>query len=153
GPDGPVYVYYRRGQRRVDVATDGEFCLTEDETGQRFPQNAAPTGTARAVAQTALDAKTVVVRPWWLYADYRAASPGDRVAADWARRSPGFALVPGLLVEPDGATPTTAVRVCREEAQTTDTGAVYASNRPAAKKGEPPPAGRLTAPPGDSGFA
>src|SRR5262249_27161185 len=132
GPDGPIYIYYRRGQRRADVATDGEFCLTEDETGQRFPQNAAPIGTARPVAQAVLDARTMVVRPWWLYAAYRAASPGDRVATDWARRFPGFAPVPALLFEPDGKTPAAAVRVCREEAQTTDTGTVYASNRPAA---------------------
>jgi hypothetical protein len=153
GPGGPIYIYYRRGQRRVDAATDGELCLTEDETGQRFPPNAAPTGTARPVAQAVLDARTVVVRPWWLYADYRAASPSDRVAGDWPRRFPGFSLAPGLLVDSDDKTPTTAVRVCREEAQTTDTGTVYASGRPAAKKGDPPPAGRLSAPPGDSAFA
>src|SRR5262245_58254737 len=153
GPDGPIYVYFRRGQRRVDVATDGDFCLTEGDTGQRYPANAAPTGTARPVAQAVLDARTVVVEPWWLYADYRSAHPADRIATDWATRFPGFAVAPGLLFEPDGKTPTTAVRVCREEAQITDTGTVYASNRPAVKKGEPLPAGRLTPPPGDSWFA
>ena len=153
GPAGPIYVYFRRGQRRVDPATDGELCLTADETGQQFPSNAAPIGTAKPVSQAVLDARTVVVKPWWLYADYRAAVASDRVAPDWAKRFPGFQLVPGLLVEPDGKTPTTEVRVCREEAQTVETGAVYASGRPAPKKAEPPPAGRLTQPPGDSGFA
>ncbi|HEX3763145.1 MAG TPA: hypothetical protein VHW23_30820 [Kofleriaceae bacterium] len=153
GPDGPIYVYLRRGQRRIDPATDGEFCLTAADTGQQFPANAAPTGTAHPVAQAVLDARTVVVKPWWLYADYRAAAPADRVAPDWARRFPGFTLVPGLHTEPDGKTATTEVRVCREEAQTAETGAVYASGRAGAKKGDPPPSGRLTQPPGDSAFA
>jgi len=153
GPDGPIYVYYRRGQRRVNPSTDGELCLTEDDTGQEFPNNAAPIGIAHEVSQAVLDARTVVVKPWWLYADYRGATPADRNAPDWARRFPGFQLAPGLLVEPDGKTPTTEVRVCREEAQAVETGAVYASGRTGGKKGEPPPAGRTTQPPGDSGFA
>ncbi|HET9622164.1 MAG TPA: DUF1585 domain-containing protein [Kofleriaceae bacterium] len=154
GPDGaPMYVYFRRGQRRVDVATDGELCLTADETGQQFPANAPPIGTGKPIAQAALDARTVKVTPWWLYADYRAAVPSDRVAPDWARRFPGFTPVPGLQLEPDGKTAVQQVRVCREEAQAALTGTVYASGRPGAKKGDPPPAGRLTLPPGDSGFA
>src|SRR5260221_7082837 len=45
GPDGtPIYVYFRRGQRRVDAETDGDICLTQAETGLQFPTNAAPTG-------------------------------------------------------------------------------------------------------------
>src|SRR5580765_7510341 len=33
GPDGkPVYVYWRARQRRAREATDGEFCLTKEET-------------------------------------------------------------------------------------------------------------------------
>ncbi|MGE5183851.1 MAG: DUF1585 domain-containing protein [Acidobacteriota bacterium] len=154
GPDGKdLYVYFRRGQRRVDPAIDGDFCLTRDETGLAFPPNAAPTGTPHPVSRAVLDARTVVVKPWWLYADYRAALPADLVSPDWARRFPGFQPVPALLVEPDGKTRTTEVRVCKEEAQTADSGNVYVSGRPAAKKGAPPPAGRLTQPPGDSGFA
>jgi hypothetical protein len=154
GPSGAaVYVYFRRGQRRIDVATDGEFCLTADETGLSFPANQPPIGTAKPVAQAVLDARTVLVAPWWLYADYRAAVPGDRFAPDWAKRFPGFVPVPGLELEPDGKTAVQQVRVCREEAQTTLTGAVYASGRPGVKKGDPLPAGRLTPPPGDSGFA
>nr|HEX4318124.1 DUF1585 domain-containing protein [Kofleriaceae bacterium] len=147
GPDGkPIGIYFRRGQRRADVATDGDFCFTQDETGQQFPVNAAPTGTAKPVTQALLDERTVVVKPWWLYADYHSMTPTDRYQPDWVKRFPGFTLAPPLLADGD-------VRVCREEAQTVDTGAVYASGRPAIKKGEQPPAGRLTQPPGDSGFA
>jgi hypothetical protein len=154
GPDGaPVYIYFRHGQRRVDAATDGDFCLTRDETGLAFPPNAAPLGFPVAVSQDVLDARTVVVKPWWLYADYRAALPSDHIAKDWATRFPSFVPIAGLLVEPDGKTPSTAVRVCKEEAQTAETGIVYASGRPAVKKGEPPPARRSTLPPGDSPFA
>ena len=147
-----MYIYFRRGQRRVDPAIDGDFCLTHDETGLQFPVNASAIGWPRPIAQDVLDARTVVVKPWWLYADYRATVPSDLTAPDWAKRFPGFVAAPALLVEPDG-TKTTAVRVCREEAQTADSGAVYVSGRPGPKKGEPPPAGRLTQPPGDSGFA
>ncbi len=154
GPDGePLDVYFRRGQRRIDADTDGDFCLTQAETGLQFPANAAPTGTAHPVDAKVLAARTALVKPWWLYADARAVAPADRVAPDWATRFPGFVLVPALAFEPDGKTPSTAVRVCREEAQTAETGAVYASGRPGPKKGAPPPAGRLTQPPGDSGFA
>ena len=154
GPDGaPIYVYFRRGQRRVDAATDGDFCITHEESGLSFPPNAPSIGFPRPVSKEVLDARTVVVKPWWLYADYRGATPSDLASADWARRFPGFAPVPALLVEPDGKTKTTEVRVCREEAQTAETGIVFVSGRPAPKKGEPPPAGRLSQPPGDSGFA
>jgi hypothetical protein len=146
GPDGPIYVYFRRGQRRVDAATDGDFCLTPDETGQSYPPNAAPVGTAKPVSQAVLDRKTVVVRPWWLYADYRAALPSDRISGDWKTRFPGFAPAPGLYED-------ATVRVCREEAQTVESGTIYVSGRPNYKKGDALPAGRLTPPPNDSGFA
>ena len=153
GPDGaPMYVYFRRGQRRVDPAIDGDFCLTRDDTGLQFPTNAPAIGFPRPVAQDVLDARTVVVKPWWLYADYRATVPVDLAAPDWAKRFPGFSPAPALLVEPDGSK-TTAVRVCREEAQTADSGVIYVSGRTAPKKGDAPPGGRLTQPPGDSGFA
>ncbi|HUJ59108.1 MAG TPA: DUF1585 domain-containing protein [Kofleriaceae bacterium] len=153
GPDGaPIYIYFRRGQRRVDPATDGDFCITHDDSGMTFPPNAPPIGFPRPVSQEVLDARTVVVKPWWLYADYRAAVPVDRIGPEWARRFPGFVPVPALETEPDGGK-TIAVRVCKEEAQTAETGIVYVSGRPGVKKGEPLPAGRLTQPPGDSGFA
>ena len=154
GPDNqPIWVYFRRGQRRVDAARDGDFCLTQEETGMQFPTNAAPTGTAKSVSQAVLDAHTMVVKPWWLYADYRDTTPEDFVSPDWTKRFPGFVPAPALLMEPDGKTKSTNVRVCREEAQTADTGAVYVSGRPGMKKGDPLPGGRLSQPPGDSGFA
>ena len=153
GPDGaPLYVYFRRGQRRVDPLTDGDFCLPHADTGLSFPNNAAPIGFPRPVTQDELDERTAVVKPWWLYADYRAAVPVDLVSADWARRFPGFNPVPALLSEPDGSK-TTAVRVCKEEAQTADSGIIYVSGRAPPKKGEPLPDFRLTPLPGDSGFA
>ena len=154
GPDGqPIFIYYRRGQRRLDPATDGDFCITQAESGLQFPANAPPTGSATPIAQAVLDTRTAVVKPWWLYGDYREREPTDFAAADWPKRFPGFAPAPALLVEPDGKTKTTAVRVCKEEAQTADTGTVYASGRAGIKKGDPLPFGRLNAPPGDSGFA
>ena len=66
GPDGPVDVYFRRGQRRVDAALDGDFCFTKDETGLQFPTNAAPIGTPTAVTAELLAERTVIVKPWWL---------------------------------------------------------------------------------------
>jgi hypothetical protein len=154
GPDGaPAYIYYRRGQRRIDPATDGDFCMTQAETGLQFPPNAAATGSAHPITQETLDTRTVVVKPWWLYADYRDKEPSDYAGADWQKRFPGFAPAPALLVEPDNKTKTTQVRVCREEAQTADTGTVYASGRVPAKKGDPNPFGRLNQPPNDTGFA
>jgi hypothetical protein len=147
GPDGmPLYIYYRRGQRRVDPATDGDFCLTFDDTGLEFPPNAQPVGTPRPVPQKALDAKTVLVKPWWMYADYRAQLPTDRISPEWKKRFPGFEPTPGLLED-------ASVRVCREEAQTVESGTVYFSGRAPYKKGDPLPAGRDTPPPNDSAFA
>jgi hypothetical protein len=154
GPDGgPIYIYFRRGQRRVDPAIDGDFCITKDDSGLSFPPNAGSIGFPRPIPQGVLDERTVVVKPWWLYADYRAAVPGDLISPDWSRRFPGFQLVPGLMFEPDGKTKSTEIRVCKEEAQTSETGIVYVSGRPQPKKGEPLPGGRLTPVPGDSGFA
>ena len=154
GPDGaPLYIYYRKGQRRLDPDTDGDFCLTRDVTGLQFPPLQPSSGFPRPVAQAVLDAKTVLVKPWWLYADYRAATPSDRAGPDWAKRYPGFQLAPTMLVDADGETPTTQVRVCREESQTAATGLVYVSGRPPAHKGEAFASGRLTVPPNDSYFA
>ena len=78
GPDGkPLGIYFRRGQRRVDPLTDGDFCLTQAESGLQFPPNAPTIGYPWPVSQAVLDARTVVVKPWWLYADYRSAPPRD----------------------------------------------------------------------------
>src|SRR5262249_17699483 len=74
GPNGQnLYVYFRSGQRRTRDETDGVFCLTPAETGYQYPKNAAapPYGMPppHPVLQADLDAYTVVVKPWWLYAD------------------------------------------------------------------------------------
>ena len=114
GPDGkPEWIYYREGQRRVREEVDGEFCLTPEETGvpihPRMRTNEAD--TKKKVTKKALDDATVLVKPWWLYADYRNPSPSDRYSDAWNTRFPGFVPAPGLLNEPDGKTPTVAIRV------------------------------------------
>jgi hypothetical protein len=154
GPDRrELYVYYRRGQRRRDPATDGDFCLTAAETGLTLTPNGPPIGTATPLTAAVLEARTVAVKPWWLYADATAAVPADRFGDGWSQRFPGFTPVPGLLVEPDGKTATTEVRVCREEAQTAEFAAVYASGRAPIPPRTAPPAGRRAAAPADSGYA
>ena len=129
GPDNrPLFVYFRKGQRRADPNLDGEICLTKDDTGLDFPNNAAGAGTPKPITQAVLDARTVVVKPWWLYADYRSTDPVDRLDAEWAKRFPGFSPAAALTTELDGQ-PTTGVRVCREETQTADTGTVTAGGK------------------------
>jgi hypothetical protein len=153
GPDRkPVHVYYRHNQRRARPETDGEFCLSLAETGLVFPNNQAPRGTAKPVTKKALDAATVLVRPWWLYQDYRDPSPHLRYGRAWSGDDVGYTLVKELVFEPDGTTPTAEVRVCKEEAQTADTGHVYATGRAPAPKGAPIPYGRLRPLPGDDGY-
>ena len=151
GPHGKLEVLYRVGQRRADPLTDGAFCLTEAETGVRVVAEGPPQGQARPVTQALLEARTVLVKPWWLYADYRAANPRDRAAPDWVKRFPGFGLFLPLLVDPDGAA-TTAIRVCKEEAQTGARGRVVATGR-VFRAGTATPSGRSTFAPFDSSFA
>jgi hypothetical protein len=128
GPNGPVYVYYRLGQRRTRQETDGKFCFTTAETGQSYPPNAAPTGTAVAVSQTTLDAATTVVKPWWLYLDYKAGNPQQLYSESWLGMF-GFQLNSGADQNADG-TAASSVRVCKEEALTADSGTVYYPGRP-----------------------
>lgn len=130
GPDGkPVHVYYRAGQRRAREATDGQFCLSPDETGQVIRPFGAPVGAAKNVSKKTLDRFTVLVKPWWLYHDYKDKDPVARYGTDgWKDPDPDFKPVEQLLVEPDGK-PTTEVRVCKEEAQTAALGTIYTSGR------------------------
>lgn len=152
GPDGaPVYVYYRHGQRRSREATDGTFCLTEEETGVRLLSTQAQEGTLHNVTRAALDANTVEVRPWWLYRDYRSASPTDRYGAAWAERSPSFEPVTGLQNDAAGA-PAVSVRVCREEASTADQGTIFLTGRRTRPPG-PIPYNRVIPLPLDSAYA
>ncbi len=140
GPKGEsINVFYRVNQRRAREATDGEFCLTEKESGLYVPMNnKKPEGVAIDVDQKTLDQYTVLVHPWWLYRDYRNATPVLLYGDKWTTADPFFQPTMSLLKEPDG-TATTAVRVCKEEAQTADTGTIYASGRnkaiPGAKLG------------------
>lgn len=154
-PNGTtVQIFFREGQRRTRVETDGAFCLTQAETGLQFPKNTAPTGVPKVLTQAVLDANTVVVKPWWLYRDYKAANPADLYdPATWATKYPGFIPAAGLLTNPD-TTPTTTIRICKEEAQEAAMGTVYATGLVAAPaQGEAPPYGRLTQLPRDSKFA
>jgi hypothetical protein len=155
GPDGkPMYVFYRRGQRRTRMETDGDFCMTPIETGYVFQKTGDPTpdpnNGPHAVSQAVLDANTVLVKPWWLYADYKAASPTKLYdATTWVTDHPGFVPINALLSEPDGSQ-TKMVRVCKEEAQTGATGTLYAPGWP---KTTPPPEDRAIPLPQDSSYA
>ena len=147
-----VRVYFRAGQRRPRAETDGAFCLTEAETGLRFPSNQAQVGTAKPIAQATLDAATVLVKPWWLYRDYASANPSLRFGAVWPSSSRNF-LPSSALLKEDGANDTTSVRVCREEAQAASTGAVFLTGRTAPPAGTAPPFGRYSQLPLDTAYA
>lgn len=152
-PNGNLtYVYFRRGQRRDNVATDGDFCLTPDETGIAIANNGTVTGTARNVDPAVWAARTVEVRPWWLYRDYAAQNPTQRIAPTGGTAM-SLQPVNALLMEPDNRTQSTSIRICREEAGTAAQGAIFATNRGTWPSGTPYPGGRLTAPPGDTTYA
>lgn len=154
GPSGTEHVFFRLGQRRARAETDGEFCLTQAETGQQFPHFAANTGTPVAVTQAVLDANTVLVKPWWSYRDYKAASPTQYFSADWPASDDGYAPAPALLMDPDGGPAIAQVRVCKEEAQPADMGTVFVTGRiTSVPAGTPPPYGRLAQLPLDSAYA
>jgi hypothetical protein len=163
GPDGPEYVYWRENERRAREDTDGEFCLSSEDTGQIIRVRAAPIGTAKKVTKKALDDATVLVKPWWLYEDYASPSPHERYGESWAKPDAQYKLAGSLLKNADGK-PTEAIRICREEAQTAPTGHIYVSGRKPTKlekpakaakaaPGELPNGGRYRAPPGDSAYA
>lgn len=152
GPDGTAeFVYYRANQRRTRPETDGDFCLTNAESGITIDNSGTQRGTPHAVTRAALDAATVLVRPWWLYRDYRAAAPADRFnATTWATRFPNFSPITALQREPDNMTATVTVRVCREEADPDATGTVYFANRP---RPATPPFGRIINIPAETTWA
>lgn len=153
GPDGkPLHVYFRLMQRRLRPETDGDFCLTQAETGLQFPKYNPAIGTPAAVSQDVLDKYTVVVKPWWLYRDYGSAAAGDRWSPAWASTNPIFQPVTKLLENADGS-PAEGIRVCKEEAQTATTGTVFVTGRSKLGKDQPPPYGRLSYPPVDTGYA
>ena len=151
-PDGKtIDLYFRENQRRVPPELDGQVCFSQAETGLIVGPDGPPVGTAHPVSRALLEARTVVVKPWWLYADYRSKAPKDRAGPDWARKF-GYELAWSMFNEPDGKTPMTGVRVCREEALVADTGHVYATGR-IVSKGDKKLPGRLTRLPADTKFA
>ncbi|MDB4963243.1 MAG: hypothetical protein JWP01_3242 [Myxococcales bacterium] len=151
-PDGKtVSLYFRDAQRRAKPEIDGQVCFTPAEIGVTVGPEGNHSGTPKPVSKKLLDERTVVVKPWWLYADYKDKQPRDRAEPGWVQRF-GYELTWSLFTEPDGKTPTTGVRVCREEAQLPATGRVYATGRDS-KKGDPIPSGRTTRLPGDTAFA
>jgi len=148
GPDGQkIDVFYRVQQRRVPEEIDATFCFTQAELfapGKPAPATSPLSGmsamapmpsryvppTPKPIPKALLDERTVVVRPWWLYRDYRDARPVLRYREGWKLVDPEYKPVKGLLENADG-TPITEVRVCKEEAQVAETGHVYASGRTA----------------------
>ncbi len=143
-------LYFREGQRRVKPELDGQVCFSPLETGLTVGADGPPNGVPKRVSKRLLDERTVVVKPWWLYADYRSKQPRDRADASWVEKF-GYELAWKMFNEPNG-TPTTGVRVCREEAQTADTGRVYTTGR-IVKKGDALLPGRTTRLPADTAFA
>ncbi len=128
GPDGKAeWVYFRTGQRRARELTDGDFCLHESESGLAFVSNNEVRGKPFAVRQALLDRYTVLLKPWWLYRDFDQANPHERLGEAW-KPDALFQPVDELLKGPDGR-PVVAVRVCREEAQTSETGRIFVSGR------------------------
>ena len=155
GPDGtPVTIYYRENQRRERPDIDGEFCLSPDETGVVIRARQQDIGTPKKVPQKLLDARSVLVKPWWLYRDYKTGNPSQRYGGDaWKDPDPQYKPVETLVEDADHHA-VQEVRVCREEAAARDTGHIYASGRtkPPAKDSKLP-GGRLRPPPIDRPYA
>ena len=181
-PDGrEVFVYFRKGQRRLREETDGDFCLGGADVSREpiadpkhkahaahhAPPHASASASAKPGAppppmgpnvpmkifttEKALDEGTVAVKPWWLYRDYASATPSQRYREGWKDADPAYQPVDPLLVDPDKK-PTIEIRVCKEEAQDSETGHVHATARKA-KAGTPPPFPRTTNPPLDAAYA
>jgi hypothetical protein len=152
GPDGnQIDLYWRLGQRRALSAIDGDICFTGDEAEIDARARGGAVGS-KPVKKALLEARTVEVKPWWLYADYRERDPRDRVAPEWEQRFPGLRLLASAFVDANKV-PTTSIRVCREEAQTAEVGRVYLSNRAPVAKSDPIPMSRKRRLPNDTAFA
>ena len=150
-----IYVYYRNGQRRTREETDGSFCLSKADIGVTYTGIGAIVagGTLHAVDATVLAKNTKLVKPWWLYRDYKSPAPKELYGTPaWTGTDPTYAPVTELLKEADGSS-TTMVRVCNEEATATDTGTVYWTGRKAPPAGSVPPYERLNQLPLDDSYA
>lgn len=148
----PFELYYRQGQRRPLAAIDGDVCFTESESGLVVPRGGGGRGTPKPIPKALLESRTVLVKPWWLYSDYRSKNPQDRAGPHWEQSFPGFTLHLPLFVEPTGQ-PATAIRVCKEEAQASENGRIFVGKRAPIAAGAPFPAGRLSHQPPDLPFA
>jgi hypothetical protein len=126
-----VLVYFRENQRRVRPETDGEFCLSPNETGLIVRARSQTTGTPKIVSKKRLAQFTVLVKPWWLYRDYRAANPTELYGSTWSDADSEYRPVEALLNDASGKA-VSDVRVCREEAETSDIGHVFSTGRTAA---------------------
>ena len=124
----PVFVYFRENQRRTRIETDGEFCLSPDETGLVVRARTQTNGTPKKVTLAVLNRFTVLVKPWWLYRDYHAANPTQLYGGNWTDADPAYRPVDSLLNDATGK-PVGEVRVCREEAGTSDTGHIFVTGR------------------------
>ncbi|AUX47724.1 hypothetical protein SOCE26_092480 [Sorangium cellulosum] len=154
GPDGkPLHVHYRQNQRRLNPVIDGDFCFSHTESGLLVTNGALPKGTPIPISQKLLDERTTLVRPFWLYRDYLSVSPTQRYGDGWKDPDSAYVPLPELLFEPDGKTPVTEIRVCKEEAQTADVGHLWSSDIPPLKKGAPLPPGRSRPPMPDDPYA
>jgi hypothetical protein len=124
----PVFVYFRENQRRTRIETDGEFCLSPDETGLVVRARTQTNGTPKKVTLAVLNRFTVLVKPWWLYRDYHAANPTQLYGGNWTDADPAYRPVDSLLNDATGK-PVGEVRVCREEAGTSDIGHIFVTGR------------------------
>ena len=150
-----VFVYYRQNQRRIDPAIDGDFCFAPDETGLLVTPMRQDIGTAKPISKKLLDARTVLVKPWWLYRDYRSPSPTRRYLSGWDDPDPQYRPVESLLEDADKK-PTMEIRICREEAQVAERGHVNATGRiknAPLPDGAKLPGGRQKPPPLDKPYA
>jgi hypothetical protein len=102
--------------------------------------------------QKALDDNTVWVKPWWLYRDYKSASPVLRYKDRWVDPDPEYEPIDALVTGPD-KTPVVAVRVCREEASLAENGRIFVTGRKPTPAGAPLPFGRTTPLPLDTPYA
>ena len=116
-----VFVYYRNQQRRVPEprSTASSACRRTRSASFVRPNMADAKGaTPKAIPKKLLDERTVLVHPWWLYRDYKAAAPKERYLEGW-KDAPtrNTSRSRACSNEPDGK-PTESVRVCKEEAAT-----------------------------------
>jgi hypothetical protein len=144
-PDGTTkktWVYWRNNQRRATTELDRTFCFGAANTGQTYNRTQIPTPElpTKAVPLATMMERAAKVKPWWLYRDYKAATPTNHYRA-WSLNEPRFRLGettdrkgaalrandPRLLVDFDG-TEVDDVWVCKEETQTAVNAAVKIRN-------------------------